>query len=511
MSWAADYLDAAISVVSPNWAAHRKLARLALAQSERLTTYRDAMQRRIDRAATARGLSGDDELELGYDRRSIVDRARLAERESLIASELLDRSTDGVLGEGLRLLPQTDDDDWNEQAQVLWREWCDHDADSRGIDTFDELAALVYRSYLRDGDVGSVLLDDGTVRIVESDEISDPRGYTRSDMVDGVELDGGGRPVAYHVYAPETHWVGTDRRLLPTHTRIPAEDVVFMQRRNRVSATRGLSAFAGRLWLLEQLDGLVEADTVKARTAACFSLVIKKQEGAAALARLNQTTTSSNEVQPEMKLAPGKFITLKPGEDVSPIAPAGPSADLLQLLRLLIRFAGSRFATGIEILLGDYSEANLSSLRAGMAIRQRALKRLAKKMTRWYRDHYYWKLINFIEAGELDAHPQALKHLWIGPGEDWLDPVTDVQAALAAIDGNLGTHADFAMRRGYSLMELIKQRKRERKFISQAKLPEVRSTLTRDPGTQAPGVPPAKKSEAGADPSKSPKDEKKSA
>ena len=64
MSRLADFLDAAIEAVSPTWGAHRRLARMALVQSEKLSVWRDSTQRRLDRNLTSRGMSDDDELEL---------------------------------------------------------------------------------------------------------------------------------------------------------------------------------------------------------------------------------------------------------------------------------------------------------------------------------------------------------------------------------------------------------------------------------------------------------------
>ncbi len=168
--------------------------------AERLSSYRGAQATRLDKPFPgARGASPDWTLEREYDRRDLVDRARQLERNSVLAEGMLSRSTEAVVGNGFGLQAKSADEVWNKDVEAKWKAWCESGADVRGLCSFGELLALVFRSFLRDGDVGAVLLSTGHIRVVESDEIASPTGYMRPNMVDGVELDEAGRPIAYHV------------------------------------------------------------------------------------------------------------------------------------------------------------------------------------------------------------------------------------------------------------------------------------------------------------------------
>jgi capsid protein len=233
----ADRLDQLIGAVAPTWAAERHAARLAMAEAEKLSNYRGATHTRLDRPQPeTRGASPDWTLERGYERRALVDRARQLEQSSVLAEGMLSRSQESVVGNGFALQAKTQDKAWNAQAEALWKDWCDSGADVRGLCPFGELLGLVFRSYLRDGDVATVLLKNGQLRVVESDEIAHPNGYQMPNLVDGVELDEAGRPKFFHVIQnPRT--LSGDRRALYQHVKVPADNVIFLARRRRLGQT----------------------------------------------------------------------------------------------------------------------------------------------------------------------------------------------------------------------------------------------------------------------------------
>lgn len=473
--------DRFIAFFSPSWAARRKLDRIALEQVEKFGLT-EANPTRLDRAPTNRGSSADYENELGSDRRELVERARLADERNLLARAILDRSVESVVGTGFRLQAMTDDPKWNQEAEDLWNEWCENEADSRGLLTFNEIMATMYRSQLRDGDVGCILLDDGTLRLVESDEIADTLGATRPDNVDGIELDARGRPVAFNVYKPDRRTYWPDRRVAPT-MRIPADQFVFLASRKRAGQTRGLTRFKGMFWHLDQIDGTLEAITVATRMAACLGLIIKRPGSGTGLpGNLPTTTDGAGATKRKLRLEPGGVSFIQPGEDVFQVTPTHATTSAREHIRELERLASSGFPITLEMVLGDYTASNYANSRnARMEARERAKIEqapLKKAHTRFY----WWKLVQFMESKMLRSRPDALKHRWIPPGWNLVDPVTELQAAQAAIDSGLSTRTIEAARLGYDFKEdILPQLKEEAEALKKAGLEPVRSTLTRDP------------------------------
>lgn len=487
MTW----LERAIGYVAPGWAAQRAVARAALVQAERLVGYRDAIATRLDPTVTVRGTSADYELELGYDRRKLVDRARELERSNLLAGALLDRSVEAVVGDGFTLRAQTSDPDWNARVEALWRDWSEDEAavDARGISTFPELLMLLYRSRIRDGDAALLLLGDGTLRIVESDEISAPSGgYTRTDHVDGVDLDSRGRPVRFYVYDSRSKVLWADRRFSPARLAIPAAQIAFLARRTRYSQTRGLTSFLGAFVALEQLDGTIEAVTVAHRMAAAFGLVIKRN---GPMLGLRAATDSSGQASRQLHIEPGAIARLDTNEEIQQVQAEHPTTNTFEHIRVLIRLVGTRFGIPLEVILGDYSQSNFSNTKAAMNAARRTWSREQDKLGRAGSKVYRWRVLNWIEQGLLPAREDAFAHRWLKPGWPWIDPVAEIQAAQAGIDCGLDTRADACARLGIDFeRHVVPQLAHEREVLERAGIAIVRSTLTRDVGATAPASAP---------------------
>lgn len=488
MSRLTDRIERLVETISPTWAAQRAAARLALRASERLTSSRGATLSRLDKEVKSSGASPDWDNEWSFDRRKSVDRARQLERDNVLALAALDCSTRAVVGDGFGHQAKSGDKAWNAQHEALWTGWAEStEADARRILTFPEIMAMVFRSKLRDGDVGSAYLADGSIRIFESDEISSPAGQTlQPNMVDGVELDAVGRPIGFHVLTPrQDRFTAGDRRSAFDRLRIPTEQFAFLARRTRAGQTRGVTNFSTVFWPLEQAEGSIEAVTVAARMAACFGLVIKKKAGPGPGVATQRGPDGVDRTK--LRLEPGGTIRLGLDEDIHQVTPTHPASGFSEHMRLLIRLVGIAFGLPIELLLLDSNGANYSSMRGSLLQAWQVWRREQTSMKRYATRARAWKTINWIEEGLLTFREDALLHAWVTPGWQWLDPVAEIQAALAAIDAGFDSYTAVAARLGMDHEELLAVRKREIEARRAAGVPEVRSTLTRDPGQPPPG------------------------
>ena len=96
-------------------------------------------------------------------------------------------------------------------------------------------------------------------------------GYAqRSDIIDGVEIDGKGRPVAYYVM---------DGVNAGDYSRIPADNIIHLFEPNRVGMYRGISHFYAVMNALHDLDDLERLEMQAAKDAASTTKVIKTPSG----------------------------------------------------------------------------------------------------------------------------------------------------------------------------------------------------------------------------------------
>ena len=480
----ASAIDAVIETFSPRWAAERKAWRQVAEYN-----YRGATHGRTEAPKQMVG-SADYELEQGRDRVAMVDRARALERDNAIASALLNRSVENVISTGIAPQARSTSEEWNAKAEALFKAWCEN-ADVRGLASFYEMQALQFRSYLRDGDCGTILIDDGPSRgklqAFESDQLSSPTAQSPSQtLVDGVELDKvTQRPVAFHIVVNDPNErITSARRYLPTRVRVPAESVVFIARRERLSQTRGLPIWAQAFWLFDQLDGHIEATTIAARMAACVGLVI--HQAGAGPGSLNTITGSDGASYKNWSMEPGMIKRLQPGDAVTQIAPQQPSQQFESLVGVMCRLLGLPHGLPLELVTLDFSKTNYSSARAALLQAYRSFRAQQKHfIDHWCRPIWRFLIRTWVEDGLLEDIPDWDAHEWIAPGWAWIDPTKEVQAHMMAVEAGLETLTDIARSSGREFVEIVAQRKRERQILADADIPDIRSTATRDPMTPA--------------------------
>lgn len=469
-----DKAESLMGFISPRWARERASTEAAI---EELNSFRNARYSRISgRARTTEGRA-DFFLETGYDRREIVDRARQLERDSVIADGMLSRAVENVIGDGFRLRAQSKSEAWNERVEQRWNEWCKSNADVRGLGTFNELMALTYRSWLRDGDVAAIKLADGALQFIESDQIANPLGnIPQKNHIDGIELDRRGKPVSFLVVTdPDPMWASV--RFGQDFDTIPARDVLYLARRQRLGQTRGLSAFSNVSWLLDQIDGQIEAVTVAARMSACVGLVIERETRQSGL---TTTTDSAGNVRRSMTLEPGMVAEVGRGDKVTTIDPKNPSQNFQDLLATLGRLVGLSFGLPLEVAFLDFSRTNYSSARAALLQAHKVWEIHQGMMAGFASKVFSWWLMREIKAGRIPVRRDALKHDWIKPGWKWVDPEKELNADLAAVDAGIMSLADLAEKQGKDLVKLLERRAEEIKLKEKLGIPEVRSKLTRD-------------------------------
>lgn len=470
-------LDTIIGLVSPRAAAER-VAYRTIEHEIRASLWRGAQSSRLDRPA-ARGGSPNRDL-LSTDRHAMVWRARQLERSSAVAESLLDRDVDNVIGIGFRPQARSSSKEWNKRAEGLFADWGEQEADSRGLDSFGGLQRLFYRSKKRDGDAGFLLNGDGTLRIVESDEIVSPaRGVAMPNMVDGVELDGRGRPLAFWL-ADEGDVSGLNPGYRPGlgRVRIPTSDFVFSARRKRAGQTRGVSGFNNTSWLFESLDQHIEAVLAAARMAACLGIIHEKKTRMTGL-QTRQDEDGSNYQQ--FKLQPGAYLQVGLGEKVTQLEPGRPVQNLPELLRLIGRLVGLPFNAPLELVFLDFSQGNYAQARGVMLQAWQGWRCEQADQRRCAGAVWRWKIQHFMRTGKLRERSDWNAHRWLCPGWQWIDPTTELDADLLAVDAGMSTLAEVVAKTGRDLEEIAEQRADEIKMFERLKLPIPRSPRTRDP------------------------------
>lgn len=468
MRW--DWLERTIASISPQWAYKRQAWRSGFD-----TLYDSASRGRLN--ANWNPAQTADENRLRAEREKIRARARDLERNSDIAESIISAFERNVVGSGMVLQAKiADDNDLNGQIEELWKEFSKaENCDITGTQCLEEIEEMLIRRYVVDG--GVLVVKVGVagsafpfkLQVREVDElatiVTNPSGKR---IVDGIELDELNRPVAYHFKKYDGN-----RVIAGESIRIRASDVIYWRRKTSPRQVREVSLLATAMNRIKDANQFIEAVSVKERVLACLSVFIKKQTPSGHVGRV--VNSGNKEVSYDgVSLSPGMIGELNPGDEVQAIIPSGQASNTKEFIMTLIRLIGAGLGLSYETVARDMSNVNYSSARQGLIEDRKTFKKMQRSLIRSVLTPIYEEfldsmyLANRLPKMDYAKAPNKYRaHVWIPPGNTWIDPLKEVNANKVAIESNQDTLARICAERGEDWRDVVKQRSEEAKLISQ--------------------------------------------
>jgi lambda family phage portal protein len=451
-----------------------KLARQTLAVGRSMLGDYDTRRTRLGPSTRPPKGSGDSQLDLGT-LDQIRGQAQRMQRRNPLGGAIVTRLADLIVGRGLHAEAKSGDAEFDTAADAYFDTWSKQHADVTGKLTFGQMQHAMLRALLVDGDVGvhlvrgagqdADLLDLVALQLVESDLIAkDPAKGDTTDgtIINGVELDGVGRPIRFHITSYRRGGTGLE----PTSSAVDAENFLLWAHRTRISQTRGESPLVRMLWVLDQIHEYIRSTVVSARVAACQSLVIKTEfpldSAAGGLGGLVPTTNqvtggSTTERQEEMEA--GSVWRLAPGESVETVRPEQPTQNFEDVIRTMVRMAANDVGLPLELALLDFSQTNFHSARSSIGVAYKSIERWQRQMCDSVLSRVYRFVIgNAIAAGVLPEVENWDRHAWKMPARPSLDPQRETMAAVLAVNNNMRTLADVHAEMGLDHDDVLLQR-----------------------------------------------------
>lgn len=353
------------------------------------------------------------------------------------------------------------------QAAAGFRARCDS-FEHRGLETWAGLQDMVLQSSFVDGDVLVVKTAERTLQVIEADQIRTPPGkFAAETMRDGVEIDGGGRIIAFHV----AEYMPLGKGFKPRTRRIPAEHAIYIAHRDRPSQTRGMPLLSAALHRLAGLDDYLDAVEAAMQLAAIFSLVIKK-ENAGLQPEFMRTHTEPETASDGTTTATsvmdlrggGKMLFLEPGEEASQIQGTHPTTQLDSFVTLVLRMACLCLGLPLEFAAMDVSKVNFSTARwASNQAADTADPIREKFLNRFCWPVWEWHCAAEILEGRLPDDEEVHRISWSRPLQRMLDPEKEVRGWAALRDQNFGTGEEIVELRGLEYDEVVERRAMEKK------------------------------------------------
>lgn len=331
----------------------------------------------------------------------------------------------------------------------LWAETADAD----GRTDFWGLQAEIARGLVVDGEAFLQIIDgeDGPrLRLIPPELVDEGMTCDLGEgrfIVSGVEFAADGTRTAYFLLpARPTDIFATTG----TPVRIPSDEILHVFKPLGAGQVRGVSWLAPVILCASDLDQLQDALTMGAKVAAMFAGFIVNQNGAS-------EDPFDGEAQPSLE--PGTMQRLGNGWDVKFATPAQVS-QVEPLLKLGLRQMAAGLGLPDHMLSGDLSDANYSSLRAGLLPFRQRMEQVQYHCLVPQMLNPVWRAVIgwAAAAGELpefEANPRRfLKVEWLPPKPLQVDPMKDVQATVAELEAGLTSRKKAVAERGWALADL---------------------------------------------------------
>ena len=499
-----NWIDRAISIISPEKALKREVAR------QRLTI--------LDSGYGNYGANGVKKSVIGWmhgggsHKEDIEDHVKtLRERSrdlfyggSNIATAAVKRLRTNTVGTGLHLKSTINEEVLgisSEEARTLeetiereFAHWANStNCDMERLDNFYQLQQLALLNALLSGDafalmtttkrVGSIY--DLRIKLVEADRVSTPDKEKINPLFcEGVEKNEEGEVVAYHI--SKFHPLSFDReprewiRVKAFGEKTGRRNLIHIMNRERIEQVRGVPFLSPVIESIKQLGRYTEAEILAAVINGLFTVFIEKENGSNG-ALFGEAIPEEMQVDAQdensIELAPGAVIDLREGEKANMVNPGRPNQNFDPFVMAIIKQIGAALEIPYELLIMAFSN-NYSASRAAILEFFKVIKMYRKWfITDFCQPIYVEWLSEAVAKGRIiapgffadpiikDAYCSAE---WNGPSSGQLDPKKEVEAAELRVQSGFSTRErETTELTGTDFYKNIKQRKREEKLLKE--------------------------------------------
>ena len=433
----------------------------------------------------SRSLSAKSDIE--ENRTTLRERARDLAMNAPLATAAVSSTRTNCVGSGLVPKPKINYDllglskEAAEELQTkiqnefaLWAESTLCDANDQN--NFYELQQIAFLDWLKNGEEFALIRYDDElpympyrlrIKLIEADRVCTENsfgGYSGDDkplkngniVMNGIEIDPGGKVVAYHVCSvhpgectqKRMEWKRVEKRGEETGN----PNVLHIFNAERAEQYRGVPFLAPVIESIKQLSRYTEAEIMAAVLNAMLAIFITSKSGTEGVEFGGVDGGSDvDDREGKVKIGSGTITYLEEGEDVHPIESKHPSGNYDDFVQAISMQVGAALEIAPEILLKKFGQSFSAS--------KGALNETWKAYTmrrKWFINDFCQEVYNlwFAEAvskGRIDApgffqdpivRKAYTRATWNGPAQGCLNPVQEVSASVKRIENGLSTRED---------------------------------------------------------------------
>lgn len=374
----------------------------------------------------------------------------------------------------------------NDEIEERWDEWCAADScHTGGRLHFSHLERLLQSEEFEAGEVFVRLHYKAfgnspiplSLEVIEAERLADEfmspylAAQNGNQLRMGIEVNEFFRPQAFWIrkhHPSEFRFGGGGPDLIE---RVPADQIIHIAIVDRWPQSRGEPWLHTAARKFNDMDGYSEAEIVRARAQANMSGGIETSEDTESFGELQADGSV------EMESEAGVFKRLNPGEKLILPSPTSPNPAFDGFMRNMLREVSAGAGPSYESLSRDYSQSNYSSSRMGILDDRDLYRFFQWAFIRDFRQrlHPIW-LQQGVLAGAFQTftieqyamQPRKFQAARYKPrGWTWVDPTTEVEAYIKAVEAGFTTVGDVIAQtaNGLDIEDVMTSREQELKLM----------------------------------------------
>ena len=382
-----------------------------------------------------------------------------------------------MVGEGIVPRSNTRNEELDEKVRQLWNRWAKKAETGGKLDVYGlqqvaagawfESGEVLARRWIRSTSEG--LAVPMQLQLLESDLIDHlkdgtPEGGGR--ILQGIEFDESGRRVAYWLLPSHPGDTSITSMGTASSVRVPAEELAHLYLTDRPGQVRGLPWLAAVMDPLGDLGDYSDAERMRKIVEACIVASIEGGDGTGPFTAADdedqgQVLTSTGDVVDEVE--PGAFLHMPMGAEMKMHVPATVGG-YAEYKRMELRAIAAGLGYTYELLSGDLSQVNFSSIRAGMIEFRRMIKSLQKRVfiPLFCEPIWEWFIATAILSGELPDGDYPVK--WSPSRFEEVDRKKEAQADELELKNRTNSRFDMIRQSGRDPEEVFAELAAEQKL-----------------------------------------------
>lgn len=403
-------------------------------------------------------------------------------RNNPLIEGMFETERDGIIGSGPAIQARTGDDELNTELEEAWKETMQQrPCDITGRFSFDVLLGMLFLTYRRDGD-GAVIFVDDKLQMVEGEQIGTPYGQAdpnHYDIINGVAFSKKTKKLlGYYIGESDRKWGYIKPN---TYKKYPASMVHHMFNPRRISQSRGKPALTSAIDFIDKITGYVDAELVRKKVNACFSMFIETETGNMPEPFTGGVSSTGRDKEGNQleHLEPGLVTYGGPGQKPHAIGQADAAGMFDPFMLRMLSFIGRPMCMPLMLITLDFAGATFMNARIAYQKVQDAWLREQDWVVKPFVSRVWrWRLQRLLDSKDIKVNNEELRkkifrHEVLCKKWPYVDPWKEAKADEQEMQNGTRDPIEICARQGRDFEEVTESIARANEIRRKNNLPEL--------------------------------------